>query len=161
MPAEEQPEAGVEAIMLSRRALEIHTQLYGTESREVADDKLVLASALDYFNDVDDDEILHLYEQANATFARVDGSMSTNVAACECNVGIAYGKRAKRAQAAHDLDRYVANLELALPRHRESVRIYRAINHTKDADDAAKTAVGVEKLLREAAAIRAAITTRG
>ena len=100
MPAEEKQEAGVEAIMLARRALEIHTQLFGAESKEVAGNMGVLAGALSYFNDVDDDdddEVPRLYEQANDIYARVEGNSSSNVAACKNNLGIVYEKRAKRA----------------------------------------------------------------
>ena len=70
MPAEEQKEAGVEAVILARRALEIDTRL-GTESRPIANGMLTLANVLDYFNDVDDDE------QAKA---REKGGVSPNVA---------------------------------------------------------------------------------
>ena len=55
--AEEKQATGVEAIMLARRALEIHTQLHGAESNEVAGDMPTLASVLNYFNDIDDDEV--------------------------------------------------------------------------------------------------------
>ena len=159
IPPEEQQEAGVEAIMLARRALEIHTQLYGTESREVAEDMLAFANVLGFFSDLnDDDEVPRLFEQAKAIYVRVDGRLSINVAVCENNLGVAYDKRAKGAHAAHDLDRCVANLELALPRYREAARIYLAINHVDMADQAARYAVIVEKLLRLVTATRAANT---
>ena len=152
MPAEEKQGAGVEAIMLSRRALEINTQLHGAESREVGNDMSALASILDCFSDVDDDEVLRLHEQAKTVYARVQGSLSSNVAICEYNLGVTYFKRAKRAHAAHDLDRCVANLELALSHFREAARIYRAINHMDDADDAARDVVKIEEELRRFAA---------
>ena len=41
--------------MLARRGLEIYTQLYGAESRQVANGVEILAGVLDYFNDIDDD----------------------------------------------------------------------------------------------------------
>ena len=66
IPPEEQQKAGEEAIASARQALELRTQVYGNESAEVACDMLVLADILDYFNNVDDDEILRLYEQAIA-----------------------------------------------------------------------------------------------
>ena len=48
MPAAaEKQAAGVEAIMLARRALEIHTRLHGVESFVVANDLVLLAGALD------------------------------------------------------------------------------------------------------------------
>ena len=156
MPAEEQHEAGVEAIMLARRALEIHTQMHGIESEKVAGDVSTLAGILDHFNDVDDDEVPRLYEQAIAIYARVQGKLSSNVAVSENNLGAAYHKRAKRAQTANDLDRYVANLELALPHFREAVRIYRAINRVDKADQVASVVVKLEKELRQFVAIRAA-----
>ena len=65
MPAEEQKETGVEAIMLARKALEINTQLYGAESERVASDMMTLASVLDYFNGVDA-EVFRLYEHAKS-----------------------------------------------------------------------------------------------
>ena len=160
MPAKEKQGAGVEAIMLARRALEIHTQMHGIESEKVAGDVSTLAGILDHFNDVDDDEVPRLYEQAIAIYARVQGKLSSNVAVSENNLGAAYHKRAKRAQTANDLDRYVANLELALPHFREAVRIYRAINRVDKADQVASVVVNIEELLRQVVARRSA-TIRG
>ena len=160
MPPEEKQEAGVEAIMLARRASEIHTQLYGSESEEVANSMTTVASVLDYFNDVDDDEVPRLFEQSIAIFAREQGSLSSNVATCENSLGATYHKRAKRAAAAHDLDRTVANLELALPHYREAVRIFRAINRVDSADHVASVVVKIEELLRQVVARRSA-TIRG
>ena len=108
IPPEEKQKAGEEAIALARKALEIHTQLQGTESDRVANGMRVLADVLGYFNDVDDDEILRLYEQAIAITGRVEGSSSANVAVGENNLGSAYHKRAARAQVANDLDRCIA-----------------------------------------------------
>ena len=156
MPAEEQQEAGAEAIMLARRALEINTQLYGGESDEVACDMGTLAGILNHFNDIDDDEVPRLYEQSKAIRARVHGSMSSNVAACEKNLGNAYYNRANRAQAVHELDREVANLELALPRCREAARIYRALNHVDHAESNVRNAIIIEEKLRKAVDERAA-----
>ena len=154
MPAEEKQAAGVEAIMLARRALEIRTQLYGAESKEVANALGTLADILTYFNDVDDDEVLRLHEQAKAIYARVYGILSSNVAAGEYNLGVAYNKRARRAHDVHDLDRYVANLELAIPHFREAARIYRATNHVDSGDKAARSVADMEERLRIATARR-------
>ena len=66
IPPEEKQKAGEEAIASARQALEIHTQLYGTENVNVAADMGTLADVLDHFNDVDDDEVLRLIEQAIA-----------------------------------------------------------------------------------------------
>ena len=156
MPAEEKQGAGVEAIMLARKALEINTRLLGIESEDVADSMATLAGVLDFFNNVDDDEVLRLFEQANAIYARVEGILSWNLAASENNLGKTYKDRANRALTAHDLDRRVANLELALPHFREAARIFRAINHVENADQVARTVVGIEEELRQVVAERAA-----
>ena len=161
MPPEEKQEAGVEAIMLARRALEIYTQLHGAESYQVANGKSVLADVLDYFNDVDDDEVPRFYEQAIAIHVRVHGKLSMIVAACENNLGATYHKRADRAAAAHDLDGYVANLELALSHLHEAVQINRAINHMENADEAAQEVAELEELLRDAKALLRAAASRG
>ena len=154
--AEEKKETGFEAIMLARKALTIHTQLFGPESDYVAHDLYVLAQLLDYFNVVDDDEVPLLYEQAKAIYARAQGNLSPNVASCENNLAVWYQTKAKKAHDANDLDRHVANLELALPRYREAVRVFRAANHVERADDAARDATDVEEDLRRCAVSRAA-----
>ena len=159
VPAEEKQATGVEAIMLARKALEIHTRLYGIESGEAAEDMGLLASSLDYFNDVDDDEVLRLYEQSIAILARVHkGSLSPNVGTGERNLGVSYRKRADRARTANDLDRCVANLELALPRYHEAARIFRAINQVDKAEDCAQGAVAIEEILRVTTAVTATAT---
>ena len=160
IPPEEQRETGVEAIMLARRALEIYTEVYGAESEQVANSIGILADVLDYFNDVDDDEVLRLFEQSKAICVRMEGSLSPNVAANEKNLGIAYERRERRALAAHDLDRYVANLELTLSRFRESARVFRASNRMDDADRAAQDAFKIEECLRDFTANKAAATIR-
>ena len=149
IPPAEMQKAGEEAIAHARKALEIHTQLHGTGSAEVAEDMTALADALHFFNDVDDDEILRLHEQSNAITSRVQGSSSLNVAVGEKNLGNAYQKRAVRAQAANDLDRSMANLELTLPHYREASRIFRINNHVDKADRANREAVQVEENLRQ------------
>ena len=45
---------------LARIALEIQTQLHGTEHQHVANAMRLLADVLDYFNNVDDDDVLRL-----------------------------------------------------------------------------------------------------
>ena len=159
MPAEEKPAAGRETIMLTRRALEIHTRLHGAVGADAANDMLLLASLLDFFNDVHVDEALRLREQAKAVFVRLQGSLSPNVATCERNLGNAYSSRSNRAHAANDLDREVAMLELAIPHYLEAARVYRAINQLDDADQATQDAVDDEKQLRKVQIIIAA--TRG
>ena len=126
-------------MMLARRSLEIHTQLYGLERSNVANDMFIIAQALLYFNDVDDNEVLRLLEQAKAIFARVEGTASTNVATGEKMLGL------KRATEAHDLDRSMVNLELAIPHYREASRIYREISHVDDADNAEQGVIDMEK----------------
>ena len=163
IPPEEQQEAGREAIMLARKALEIQTQLYGLENVETAGDMDLLALILDHFNDADDDEVFRLHKQAKDINARLQGSLSPNVAGGERNLGASYFRRASKAKDANDLDRCVANLELALPHYREAARIYREINHVDKADKAARDAEKIEQLrlitIERAAAVAAA--TRG
>ena len=163
IPAEEKQKAGEEAIALARQALEIRTQLHGTESVGVAGDLRVLADILDYFNDVDDDEILRLHGQSNAITRRVEGSSSLNMAVGERNFGTSYYKRAKRTHATNDLDRCVSNLELALPHYREAARIYGAVNHVDSADNVVRTIAAVEEEIRQIGIVRstAAAATRG
>ena len=57
---------------------------------------------------------------------------------------------------AHDLDRYIASLELALPRYSEAARIYREINRVASADEVAQTIIKFERNLRLALAEREA-----
>ena len=149
IPPEGKQKAGEEAITLARKALEIHTQLYRTESNRVAADMRVLADVLDYFNDVDDDEVLRLYEQSKAIYRRVECSSSLNVAVGENNLGSAYRTRADRAHAANDLDRCMANLELALTHLREAVRIYMAINHVDKAAESLRHVARIEENIRK------------
>ena len=148
MPPEEKQAAGVEAIMLARKALVIHTQLYGTDSEEVANAMGTLSTVLDSFNDVDDDEVLRLHEQSKAIHTRVYGNLSPSVASVEKNLGNAYERRANRAQAARDLDCCATKLKLALSHFREATRIFRAINRVDEADKAAQDVVVVEEKLR-------------
>ena len=134
-PAEKQ-KAGEEAIALARQALEIHTQLHGTESVKVAGDLGTLADVLEYFNNVDDDQVPCLHEQALAIFGRLEGHSSLNVATCEGKLSRMFDKRAKRALDAGDSDKCIVNLELALPHDREAARIFRIVDHVDSADEA-------------------------
>ena len=161
IPPDEQQKAGEEAIELARQALELHTQLHGTEGADVAADMNTLTDALDHFNDVDDDEILRLYEQAMAIYSRVEGSLSPNVAVGEGNFGHGYESRARRAHAANDLDRCIANAELALPHFREASRIFLAINHVDSADRVLRSIARLEENIRQVGIARAAAVTRG
>ena len=156
--AEEKQKAGNEAIELARKALEIHTQLFGTESARVATDMGALADVLDYFNNVDDDEIFRLREQASAIYRRVEGSLSYNVASGMKNLGIAYHHRAARAEASDDLDRCLSNLELSLSHYSEAARIFSAINHVDLANGALRSVAETEEHIRLA---RAAVAARG
>ena len=148
IPPNEKQKAGENAIALARKALEIHTQLEGTVNSNVAGDMRALADALGHFNNVDDDEILCLYEQANAITSRVEGSSSVNVAVGNMNLGAAYNNTAVRAQNANDLDRYMANVKLALPRYREAARIYRINNHVDKTDEALRAVAHMEETIR-------------
>ena len=156
IPPEGKQKAGVEAIAFGRKALEIHIQLYGTEGVDVASDMSALADALDYFNNVDDDEILRHYQQAIAIYRRVEGISSFNVAIGERKLGSVYNSRAKRAEDANDLDRCMANLELALPHHREAARIFQAIKHEDKVDVALRDVAQVEEYMRQVGIVRAA-----
>ena len=148
IPPEEKQKAGEEAIALARQALEIHTRLFGIEDPAVASDMNALANALGYFHDVDDDEVLRLMEQAIAIIRRIEGNSSINVAASLDGLGIAYNKRARRAHAAMDIDRCIANLELALPHFVEASRIFRVNNHVHSADETLQTIAGIEENMR-------------
>ena len=149
--------AGMKAIALQREALELSTQRFGAGSDEVALNMSVLADIFQFFNDVVDDEVLRLYEQAKAIYAREQGS-SLNVAACENNLGAAYMKRALRALNADDLDQELINLELALHHNRESARIYKAIKHAESAEKSLRSAAFAEKKIREVRTLMAART---
>ena len=152
--------AGEEAIALARKALDIDTQLQGIESNRVAEDMDALANALRYFHDdVDDDEILRLYEQSITIFSRGQGSSSVNVAVVELNLGNAYICRAERAEAANDLNGSIANLKLAIQHIKKSTRIYRAINHVNKECDALQSVVQAEKYTRQIKIAAAAAAT--
>ena len=161
IPPEEMQKAGEKAIALARQALEINTRLYGIEKANVAGDMTTLADVMDYFNDVDDDEVIRLYEQSIAIISRLDGTSSYNVTVGKNNLGIAYKKRAMRAQASNDLDRYMANLELALPLHVEAAQILRVINHMDAADRARRYVDDIEEKIRQIGIDRAVAVSKG
>ena len=162
IPPGEKQKAGVEVIALARRALEIHTQLYGTEDNNVAGDTVVLADALNVFINDGDDEILRLYEQAIAIYTRVYGSSSVNAAVSEGKLAAVFYKRAEKVRVANDLDRELANLKMALTHIRESSRIYQATARVDDANRAAQLTVVIEERLRQLAiATATAAATRG
>ena len=157
IPPEANQTAGQEAIALTRRALEIRTNRRSLEHADVANAMSLLADVLNYFNNNDDDvEVPRLYEQSIVIQARVEGSLSVNVAVGENNLAVIYHKRALKARATNELDREMANLELALPHHREAARIYTAINYVDKADNAARSVVEVEEALRRCTLARAA-----
>ena len=157
IPAAEKQKAGEEAIVLARQALKIFTQLHGAESRDAGSCMRVLAEVLDELKDVDDDEILRLHEQSIIISSRTEGSFCRNVAVGEGKLGNAYKNRAKRANAANDLDRCMANLELALPHYRESARIDRAVNRVDSADMALRAAAKIEVSIRQVENARAEV----
>ena len=72
-----------------------------------------------------------------------------NVAVCTGKLGDAYFRRSGKARVAKDLDRAIANAELALPHHREEVRIYRPIGRMDQADRAARNVFADEMLLHQ------------
>ena len=160
IPPEEEQKAGERAIAAARQALEIHTELRGTENVRVAADLRGLAEVLDYFNNVDDDEVLRLYAQANEITSRLEGTLSPNVATGEHNLGNVYHTRAFRAETVNDLDRCIAYLELALTRYIEAARIFRVINHVDKANNALSTVAQIKESIRKVRITRAA-STRG
>ena len=83
----------------------------------------------------------------------------------EANLGSMYKNRADIAETANDLDRCMANLELALPHLREAIRILRANNRVDTADKLNGSVAEIEKDIRQigiaraVAAVTAAATT--
>ena len=148
VPPEEKQKAGEEAIALAREALVMRTQLHGAESAKVAMAMGTLADILEHFNNVDDEEVIRLKELSMAIYRRVEGGSSVNVAIAEEKFGKSHVNRANRAQAVNDLDRCMANLELALPRLREAARIFRVINRMDKADKALHHIAQLEEWIR-------------
>ena len=167
IPPEEKQKVGEETIALARKALGIHTLLYGAESEQVVNDMGSLARILVYFNnDDDDEEAIRLYKQEIAINSRMEGSTTVNMAVNLFNLGNAYHKRVHSAVAANDLDRCLVNLELALSNNRESARIFGAINLMDKAKEATEIANNMEECIAEiririAARAIAAAATRG
>ena len=173
IPPEQKQKAGEEAIALLRKALELHTQLRGTEDSDalavdmgtdvlnshIAGDMGTLAEVLDFFNNVDDNEIFRLLDQAIAIYRRVEGNLSVNVAAFENKFGNVYGNRADRAEAAKDLDRCLANLKLSLPHYQEAARIHRANNHVHRIDGVLRNIAATEEEIQEIEMAREAAAT--
>ena len=155
VPPEANQTVAHEAIGLARRALEIHTQLYGLEHANVAHDVSLLARSLNYFNNVDDDEVLRLYEQSNSITARVEGRLSVNVAIGANNLAITYRIRADRAREDNNLDREMVDLNLALQNYILAARIYKAVNYTDKADKSSQRAIEIEDRLRQCTTARA------
>ena len=156
------------AIALFRRALEIHTRLYGNENNKIANDMSALAEALIYFNDDDDDEeVLRLLEQSNSIYTRIFGTSSASVAICKKNLGTLYDRRAQRAQAANDLDSAHTNLQLSLISFSSGARIFMTTNRIDEADVMTRKAASVEEqlrrveILRAAREVKTAATTKG
>ena len=79
----------------------------------------------------------------------------------ESKLGDAYYKRAMRARAAKDLDRAMANAELALPLFREAARIYWITNRASEADRLERNVLSIEAVLGQLAIARAATATKG
>ena len=156
IPREEEKKAGQETIALLRKALEIHTELHGTECNEVANCMCILADALGFFSaDDDDDEALRLFERTKTIHSRVYGSLSVSVAICEGKIANLYARRAKRGHDVNnDFDREKGMLELSLTHYRESARIYRAIGRMNEAESKSKQVVYIEVILRRIAITR-------
>ena len=148
IPPEGKQKAGEEAIALARKALEINTQLFGAESSSVAMVVGSLADLLDCFGDVDNDETLRLQVRAIAIYRRLQGNSSFNVSIGEHNLGVSYSSRANRARDANHVDRWISNLELALPHYREAARISRAIGHVDRADQNLREVATIEDTIR-------------
>ena len=142
IPPEEKQKAGEEAIALMRKALEIETQLHGTESEAVASAVGSLANILQHFNGIEEDEIVHLYEQAISVYSRIQGSTSLNVATAKKNLAKVYDRR---ALGSNDLERCLTDLEKALAHSIEAVRIYRAINLVDEANNCEQLAPRIEE----------------
>ena len=172
---EEKQAAGNEAIALARKALQIHQKLAGAfasagvvaisgaSALQVAFDMGALSQALECFNDDDnDDEPIFLFKQVIDIFSQV--ASAENVAIYTRNLGALYYKRACKPQTDKDLDRWLVNLEKAVPYFREAGRIYREINQVDSADQTAKSVTEIEehiRFVRNLIATREAATASG
>ena len=164
IPPEEKQAAGKEAIALARKALQIHKKLAGAFAStvpgvlvtKIAFNMGTLSQALEYFNDDEnDDEPIMLFKQVIDIFSRLTSTV--NVVIYTRNLGAMYYKRACTAKADKDLDRWLVNLEQAVPCFRETGRIYRDIN---DVDGAYQTARSVTEIEEDIAFVRILIAAR-
>ena len=156
IPPEKMQKAGEEAIAHARKALELQTQLRGTEDVFVADAMNGLAVVLNFFNIFEDNEKIRLMDQSNAIFLRIEGSLSVNVAVGEGKLGTLYGDMARRQLANNDLDLCVVTLELALTHFGEALRICRLNNHVEVANDVLRNIAHVKEDMRKVGIARAA-----
>ena len=149
--------------MLARQAIELHSQVCGSENGDVSNDMATLAEVLDFFNDVDDDEVPRLMQQSIAIHRRMEGNSFVNVAVGEQMLGCVYGNIAERARTANDLERCVANYKLAVPHFRESARIHNANNQMDRADESLHFVARAEDNIRQVgvAIAAAAAAARG
>ena len=159
IPPEDMKKAGEEAIALARKAIEIHSRLYGANSKEVINNSGILAGALDVFGNGNDDEPIRLYEQAISFRSRIEGSSSINVAIGNRNLCKTHLNRARRAIDANDLVRALASWELALFHCREAARIFRFNNHMDGADDALACIADIEENIQIARSTASATRT--
>ena len=155
IPPDGKQKAGEEAIALARTSLEMRTRLFGAESVDVALSLEILSEALEFFNDVDDDEVIRLKEQSIVIFTRAEGISTYNVATSNDNKGNVHKNRAKRANDANDLDRCLTDLQLALSCYREAARIFRANRHVNCANASLYNASMTEESIRRVEMIRA------
>ena len=161
---EEKKKAGEEAIPLARKAVAMYTKLHGTDNFRFANALGVLAQALNFFNNLDDDdEVTRLYQQAIDITLRGEGNLSCNLAIDEHRLGEVYNKRAISAcnacmsfvstgmmdQAAIQLDRCKINFDLALPHFKEALRVYRAIDREERAASSLHRVTEIEENLRK------------
>ena len=122
--------SGEETVALARQALQINIRMHGGDSHQTASSLLSLADVLrTYNNEMENSEVILLYEQSIDIFKRVQGISCVNVAVSENQLGNAYLARAEKARDAHDLEREQANLEFALPHYREAARILKVNHH--------------------------------
>ena len=158
VPVGQKHKVGQEVIALARKALEIDTQLEGTENTHVANCMGLLTDALNHFNDVDDEEVIRLCDQSIAIHVRVYGRLTGNVAIDVLRTFAVYVKRSKRALKENDLDRSVANLEMALLKLREANQIYRVIGRVDEINQSEQSIVSLEEQLRQLLIVKAEAT---
>lgn len=146
---EEKQKAGEESIALARKALELQKQLDGTmESIDVAGDMGSLSDILDYFNNVDDEEVFRLIKQAIAIYSRVQGNLSSDVASSKHKLGKAYLRKVWRAFKANDMNQCMIDLDIALPHFYEAARIYQ-VNNLVDSAEAVLCSAGyLDRIMR-------------